>query len=529
MPRHQAPQHVFEQFDPEFRLATVLALAAAKNAGSAHINHEHLLMGLVAEPAGLAARLLGALNVDPDILGAQIRAKLGPVDPVDRRPTLGTDSAKAIRAAQRHASRSGELITPAHLLFGLSQPFSGWARKALHKAGVTQRGLKQGYRDGLSDQHPGFAAGAVDWVWDFLPQAGRHMVAGEQAQASGDLPAAIASFERALRAAQEDDLIPGGVGDIYPKLIQANLLAGEIDRAVEWLGEADRFIETFEFRPNSIGETPDTEGFARLIGDLEAAAAAHLRDLRLQLLKDRANIHLGRDEFRLVKETARTLITAAEATDHSSAMAAGRNLLGMALTFTGEDDDAAERTLLASLEPAEFIEPVDIAARTYSLALLAGLRGDDAAAARLAGEAEALFMNLGLHRSVAVGRLAKAEAEVAAGGTMPPTLVDETARIDPSGKAELHAWALRVKAAAERRHNPENARRSIDRAVSMSREHEHRLLLLRCLLEEGRVMVALGNRRHARETFEEALRLSTELEVRFADEARRELKALTGG
>jgi hypothetical protein len=64
MPGRKAPHHVFEQFDPDFRLVTVLAQAAAKKAGSPHIRQEHLLMGLLAEPAGQGGRLLGAVAVD---------------------------------------------------------------------------------------------------------------------------------------------------------------------------------------------------------------------------------------------------------------------------------------------------------------------------------------------------------------------------------------------------------------------------------------------------------------------------------
>lgn len=483
-------------------------------------------MGLLAEPAGPAGRLLGAVGVDLEALTTALRTKVGPVTPPRGRPMLGKDSAKALRAARRHARRSGQLIGPVHLLLGLSQPLSGWARRALKETGATLQALKRGHRAGAHDHHPGIDADAVDWVWDYLPQAGRLIAAGEEAQGMGNLPAAIASYEQALEAAKDDELV-GGAGDIYPMLIQANLLVGDVDRAVAWLDEADRFLDTIKISADHIGETSDRGDFTSLVDALEASAAVHLQDLRLQLLKDRANIYLGRDDFRLAIHTARKLITTAEELGHPNALAAGRSLLGMALTYTGEDDDAAEQNLVASRQPAEYVEPVDLAARTYSLALLAGLRGDHAAAVELGGEAEALFANLGLQRSVAVARLAKAEAEIALGGPFPPRLVDDTARVDPSGKAELYAWALRVRAAAERSSNPGAARDSIEQAISMSRTNGHKLLLVRCLLEQGRVLVALGDRRLAHSAFREALQLSRELGARFADDAHRELEELT--
>lgn len=517
-------QNIYELFDPEFRLATVLAQAAAKNVASPEINHHHVIVGLLAEPAGQASRLLAAVGADIDALRAELQEMMGPLNPVRERPRLGKDTARAIRAARGQARTPNELINAAHLLIGLTAAFSGWAKGALKRAGVTKRALKSAYKSGMPTTHPGLDGASVEWVWDYLPQSGRLVEAAEEAQAAGDLRRAIGAYQEALATAKEDDLAAGALGDIYPRLIQANLLIGDLEAAIRWLDEADQYVETYRFRPPP--NAPDTSDFHDFVSGIEDAIAVHVQDMRLQLLKDRAQIYMGQDEFGLLATTAQKLIDAAEELNHATGVAAGRNLLGLALAYTGGADEEAERNLQASLEPADAIEPVDVANRTYSLATLALMRGDATGALRLAAEAEALYGELGFSRSVTTTRLGNAEALVATGGAMPSGLLEEVKRMDPDGKAQLLAWAWRVEAESLQSSDSPRALSMTEQAISMSRQHDHKLLLVQCLLEHGRILLTMEDATGAATSFEEALRLSEQLGVRFALDAQRELEAL---
>ncbi|HEY5151184.1 MAG TPA: Clp protease N-terminal domain-containing protein [Mycobacterium sp.] len=89
------PGQGFSRFTPRARSAIVAAQNAAQNAGNAEITPDHLLLGLLADPAALATPLLRAQNV----------------------------TAEAVRAAVTLAPRSAE--RPALI------PFSASARKAL--------------------------------------------------------------------------------------------------------------------------------------------------------------------------------------------------------------------------------------------------------------------------------------------------------------------------------------------------------------------------------------------------------------
>ncbi len=494
--------------------------------GSPEINGPHLLLGMLAEPNGLAARLLAAVDADLDMLAADLQTRLGPIDPAPMRPRLGRDAARAIRATAGRARTSAGSITTAHLLMSLTAPFSGWSRAALKRAGVTRRAVRSAYKSLPAEGSAGLDAAEIAWVWDYLPQSGRLINAGESAQAAGDLPLAIRSYQDALASAKTEShlVTPGALGEIYSRLIKAHLLAGDSEAAIRWHDEADEYLEDCRFQPfPGAAGTPASREFAPHI---EEGVDLHMEALRLELLRNRAQIHLVRDEFAALERAARDLIDTAQQCDHVNGIAAGRHLLGLALAFQGSADDDAERNLRAGLEPAEVIDPVDIASCTYSLATFALLREDYKEAQRLATVAAGMYDELGLRWSVTGCRLAHAEGLVGSGGALPPDLLEEAEKMDPDGRATLLGRAWRLDARSKRTNDTRGASVIIERAVEMSRNHNHRLLLVRCLLDQGRILRLLEDLAGARAAFGQALRLGEAMGVRFASEAQRELDAL---
>lgn len=423
---------LIEKFAPEFRVATVLAVAAAKKAGSAEINHEHLLLGLLAEPAGVAGRLLQAVSVDLEGLSADLRARIGPVNPARERPRLGSDATKAIRAAGRQTRARSQPIDGGHLLLGLTVPFSGWARQALKRAGVTHRNLKAAHTSGVASSRPGLDPGPIEWIWGYVPETGRWSRIGEEAQAAGNPILAIEAFENGLESARGIDDIPAAAGDIYPKLIQACLIAGERRQAFRWLDEADAFTKSSESLPEDL-QVPGSSEWRTLLDEVTATYAIMMRDLRLQVLNDRSHLFLADDDFVRAADAARALIEAGEGFEHHSAIAAGRDLMGQALSHGGGADDEAEALFRSSLEPPESVEPIDRAARTVSMARHALYRGDLDRAAELALIADALYTGLGRTWSAVVARLIAAEASVLTGGAANPQTLQSAADLDPTG------------------------------------------------------------------------------------------------
>ncbi|MDJ0381881.1 Clp protease N-terminal domain-containing protein [Streptomyces sp. G-G2] len=96
------PSQGFSRFTPRARNVVVSSQSEALAAGGAEIRPEHLVLGLLAEPEGLAALALGAQGIDPAAVRAAATAALPP------------------RAAD------GEVPDPARLI-----PFDAHAKKAL--------------------------------------------------------------------------------------------------------------------------------------------------------------------------------------------------------------------------------------------------------------------------------------------------------------------------------------------------------------------------------------------------------------
>jgi ATP-dependent Clp protease ATP-binding subunit ClpC len=119
----------------------VLSLAEdeARALRQAEVGTEHVLLGLLREGRGLAARALRDLGVEPAQLGQRIRSRLpvadvGPAGPV----TLSPGAQTALEAARSEAARlHHDYVGTEHLLLGLLRDGEGPAFVALVGIGVT--------------------------------------------------------------------------------------------------------------------------------------------------------------------------------------------------------------------------------------------------------------------------------------------------------------------------------------------------------------------------------------------------------
>ncbi len=115
------PAQGFTRFTPRARGAVVAAQNAAHGAGNAEITADHLLLGLLTDPAALATPLLRAQQISPDAVRAAITlpprvAELPALIPFD------TQARKVLELTFREALRLGHnYIGTEHILLALAE------------------------------------------------------------------------------------------------------------------------------------------------------------------------------------------------------------------------------------------------------------------------------------------------------------------------------------------------------------------------------------------------------------------------
>lgn len=136
---------MFERFTDGARRVVVIAQGEARDLGHPYIGTEHLLLGLLGEPGGLAAQALGDLGVSADDIRATIKQFLGPpgVSPSGFIPF--TPRVKDIlHMSLREALQLGyNYIGTEHLLLAIIREGNGSAIEALRKAGVEPIQVRQ--------------------------------------------------------------------------------------------------------------------------------------------------------------------------------------------------------------------------------------------------------------------------------------------------------------------------------------------------------------------------------------------------
>lgn len=129
---------MFERFTDRARRTVVLAQDEARRLHHDHIGTEHLLLGLVREDEGVAARVLEAMGVSP----AGVRQQVGEVigqGSVQRAGHIPftPGAKKALEYSLREAQQLGhEHIGTEHILLGLIREEEGVAAQVLDRLGV---------------------------------------------------------------------------------------------------------------------------------------------------------------------------------------------------------------------------------------------------------------------------------------------------------------------------------------------------------------------------------------------------------
>jgi ATP-dependent Clp protease ATP-binding subunit ClpC len=113
---------VFERFTEPGRRTLVLTLDEARLLGHDYIGTEHILLGLVCEADGVAARALVSLGVSLEGLRSTVEAVVGRGEgvPLGQQLSFTAGAKKALELSLREAQALGhDYIGTEHLLLGL--------------------------------------------------------------------------------------------------------------------------------------------------------------------------------------------------------------------------------------------------------------------------------------------------------------------------------------------------------------------------------------------------------------------------
>jgi ATP-dependent Clp protease ATP-binding subunit ClpA len=218
---------MFERFTDRARRAMNLAQDEARRLNHNYIGTEHLLLGLVGEGEGVAARALTSLGIGLDAVRQQVEEAVGQGQQAVRARIPFTPRAKKVlQLARREALQLGHgYIGTEHILLGLIREGEGVAARVLVQLGgdlspVRQRILQllQGTQGmeratGRAGRRPGKASGRERWllpeVLSAIESIDSHLSAMGQRVGTGpemgDLDQQIAQARRGKEAAAGDE------------------------------------------------------------------------------------------------------------------------------------------------------------------------------------------------------------------------------------------------------------------------------------------------------------------------------------
>lgn len=144
------PSQGFARFTPRARNVVVTAQNEARAAGNTEIRTEHLVLGLLTEPDGLAAQAVAAQGIAADDVRAAVTAALPPA--AEDLPALipfDASSKKALELTFREALRLGHgYVGTEHILLALLELENGTG--PLSGLGVGKDGVENWVNDALA-------------------------------------------------------------------------------------------------------------------------------------------------------------------------------------------------------------------------------------------------------------------------------------------------------------------------------------------------------------------------------------------
>ena len=136
---------MFERFTSQSRRVVVLAQEEARKLNHGWIGTEHLLMGLLAEGQGAAARGLASADITLEAVRREVEALIGRGEqPPSGHIPFTPRAKKCLELSLREALQRGDnYIGTGHLLLALMRERDGAAVKVLEKLGANLGQLRE--------------------------------------------------------------------------------------------------------------------------------------------------------------------------------------------------------------------------------------------------------------------------------------------------------------------------------------------------------------------------------------------------
>ena len=137
---------MFERFTERARQVVVLAQDEARALNHGYIGTEHLLLGLLREEEGIAARVLASLDITVEDVRTQVARIVGQGDEqtVTGQIPFTPRAKKVLELSLREANRLGHnYIGTEHILLGLIREGEGVAAQVLVKLGADLNRVRQ--------------------------------------------------------------------------------------------------------------------------------------------------------------------------------------------------------------------------------------------------------------------------------------------------------------------------------------------------------------------------------------------------
>jgi hypothetical protein len=153
----------YDRFTDRARRVVKTAHAVARAGQHQEIGSIHLVLGLVAESKGLAARAINAQGVSTEQLQGAAKASLGPAsdEPLPDHLPFGSDCKKILQLTLREALRLGHnYIGTEHILLGVLRDEKSAGARTLTSFGVEREPTEKWLLAALEGYRHGRAAGA---------------------------------------------------------------------------------------------------------------------------------------------------------------------------------------------------------------------------------------------------------------------------------------------------------------------------------------------------------------------------------
>src|SRR6266498_694575 len=130
---------MFERFTDRARRVVVLAMEEARRLNHPHIGTEHLLLGLLREPASVATEVLVSLGISVEEIRVGVEESIGRgrTEPPDGHMPFTPRAKKALELSLREAKKlRHNYVGTEHLLLGLVREGRGVAAQVLVRLGA---------------------------------------------------------------------------------------------------------------------------------------------------------------------------------------------------------------------------------------------------------------------------------------------------------------------------------------------------------------------------------------------------------